>query len=246
MQHLSDTSTYTIISEENALTKVSHLRREKFNWTRKFRDSITERVVHYIRYHLDKSNEDPFGYFYLLVKLHKTPISTRPVCSDCASLPHALGKWVDLQLQPIVQNQATYFKNSLALKTELDTLTLPPNARIFTYDAISMYTNINTEDCISRLSSFLLDPQTKITYPHLCPQALVEALTLVMNNNRMRFGELIVEQHKGIAMGMSPAPTIVNLYVAIFEAAHVTRFSQRAPPLFTPIHRRRLWHLVDT
>jgi hypothetical protein len=42
-----------------------------------------------------------------------------------------------------------------------------------------------------------------------------------MNNNCMRFGEIIVKQHKGIAMGMSPAPTIANLYVAIFEAKHI-------------------------
>lgn len=222
MKHLSDASTYTIISEEVAHADTTTLRREIFHWTQRHRNSITEESVHYIRHHLETTNKDPFGYFYLLIKLHKTPISTRPVCSDCASLPHALGKWVDLQLQPIVQNQATYFKNSLALKRELDTLRLPPNARIFTYDAVSMYTNIDTEDCISRLSAFLLDPQTNLQYPHLRPKALVEALSLVMNNNRMRFGDLFIKQHKGIAMGMSPAPTIANLYVAIFEDAKIT------------------------
>ena len=103
----------------------------------------------------------------------------------------------------------------------LNKISLPPNASIFTYDAISMYTNISTNDCIERLTSFLLSPHTNTLYPHLSPQSLVEAITIVMKNNRMRFGDLIAHQHKGIAMGMAPAPTIANIYVAIFENEHI-------------------------
>jgi hypothetical protein len=33
----------------------------------------------------------------------------------------------------------------------------------------------------------------------------------------MKSGELIAKQIKGIAMGMSPAPPITNLFVSIFE-----------------------------
>jgi hypothetical protein len=115
---------------------------------------------------------------------------------DCASLPHTLGKWVDIQLQPIAQSQATYFKDSYLLKKKLDKLALSPNASVFTYDAISTYTNINTDNCIKRLTTYLLNPDTGTLYPHLPPQALIEALSIVMKNNRMRFGDLIAHQHK--------------------------------------------------
>ena len=98
---------------------------------------------------------------------------------------------------------------------------LPPNACIFTYDAISMYTNIETKDCINRISEFLLDPTTLAEYPYLNPPTIMEALSLVMLNNCMQFNDIVVEQHKGIAMGMSPAPTIANLYVSIFENLHL-------------------------
>jgi len=103
----------------------------------------------------------------------------------------------------------------------LDKISLPPNASIFTYDAISMYTNISTNDCIARLTSFLLSPHTSTRYPHLSPQALVEAISIVMKNNRMRFGDLIAHQHKGIAMEMAPDPTISNIYLAIFKNEHI-------------------------
>jgi hypothetical protein len=222
VSHLLDSLTYKIIPKEQALRDVKKLSKEIFDWTLRHRKALTNDVVHYIRHHLDRSSKDPFGYFFLTIKLHKTPVSTRPVCSDCASVPHALGKWLDTQLQPIVKEQATYFKDSYALKQELETMYLPPNACIFTYDAVSMYTNIETEDCIKRLSNCLLDPTTIAAYPYLTPIATTEALSLVMLNNCMQFNNTIVKQHKGIAMGMSPAPTIANLYVSLFEAEHIS------------------------
>jgi len=79
-----------------------------------------------------------------------------------------------------------------------------------------MYTNIDIDDSISRISSYLEELWDKWE----C-KAVVEAMELVMKNNRMRFGDLIYHQIRGVAMGMSPAPTIANLYVGIYETAHI-------------------------
>jgi hypothetical protein len=169
--------------------------------------------------------EDPYGYFYLLSKLHKSPFSTRPICSDCTSLPHSVGKWVDRQLQPIVKTQHTYFKNSFDLKQLFDKMDLlPANACLFTYDAVSMYTNIDTQQCIDRLTSFLTDEATLERFPHIKANALIEAIDIIMNNNRMRFDDLIMHQHKGIALGMAPAPSIANFFVAIYETSNIVTF----------------------
>ena len=157
---------------------------------------------------------ETLGYFYLLIKLHKQPITGRPVCSDCGSLPHALGRYVDGELQPIVRDQALYFKNSVELKTELEALSLPNNASLFTYDAIAMYPSINTSDCLARLTGYLSKTEVSGKYG-FSSTALLEAIEIVMFNNRMRFGDITVKQISGIAMGMSPAPTISNLYMAI-------------------------------
>ena len=68
-----------------------------------------------------------------------------------------------------------------------------------------------TLDCIDCLSVYLLDPLTKKKFPHCPPKALVTAIKLVVNNNRIKSGDIFVHQLKGIAMGMSPAPPITNL-----------------------------------
>ena len=228
LKHLTNSTNYEIVSEQQALSDVRELRRTIYEWTFKYRGCkiITDGQISYIRKKMDEAMEDPFGYFYLLIKLHKTPISTRPVCSDCASLPHALGQWVDETLQPIVKAQPTYFKNSFELKQDLDKMVLSPNLRysLFTYDAVAMYVNIPTEECISMLKAFLCDPATYTRFKHYRASALIEAITIVMKNNRMRFGDIIVRQLSGIAMGMSPAPTIANLYVAIHEASNILKY----------------------
>ena len=231
MKHLNDSSTYSYVSNEEAHVATDDLYYQIFQWTRKYRSDLGDNTADYIQDKIKQARNDPFSYFYLLAKLHKSPISTRPVCSDCASLPHSVGKWVDRQLQPIVKKQHTYFKNSFELKQLFDTMEpLPANACLFTYDAISMYTNIDTQQCIDRLTFFLSDTATIQKFPHLKPTALIEAIKIVMNNNRMRFSDSIVHQHKGIAMGMAPAPSIANLFVAIYEASNIVTFPQSHLP----------------
>ncbi len=45
-----------------------------------------------------------------------------------------------------------------------------------------------------------------------------------MYNNRMHFGDVLVKQISGIAIGMSPAPTLANLFVAIYKDEHILPF----------------------
>jgi hypothetical protein len=92
-----------------------------------------------------------------MIKINKSPVSTRPVCSNCASLVHPLGKWLNYALQPVIADQPFYFKELFSLKQELDKIVLPPNASIIAFDAISMYTNNNIDNNIKRIPTFLAD-----------------------------------------------------------------------------------------
>lgn len=91
-----------------------------------------------------------------------------------------------------------------------------------------MYINIDTIDCIARLSEFLLQDknQKHFGYPSL---ALVEAITIVVKNNRMRFRDLTFQQLVGVAIGICPVPPVTNIYVAIFELENI--FGQFIPNL---------------
>ena len=100
---------------------------------------------------------DPYSYFYLLYKLHKSPIKTRPVSSQCGSVSFSVGQWVDAQLQPIAQSFPSYFRDSFLLKKQLSELVLPPGTALFSMDATTMYTNIDSTACLEVLSKYLPD-----------------------------------------------------------------------------------------
>ena len=102
------------------------------------------------------SNQSPYARFYLNLKAHKLKpgqtvdqLKSRPIVSCPGSLLHALGVWVDRMLQEVAQNTISYFKNTLELKKHLLELNLPTNTRLFTADAVSMYTNIPTQTVLN-------------------------------------------------------------------------------------------------
>ena len=61
-------------------------------------------------------------------------------------------------LQPVALAQKAYFEDSFSLKDRWHSVVLNSDKRysIFSFDAVSMYTNIDTNDCIEHLSKFLL------------------------------------------------------------------------------------------
>jgi hypothetical protein len=88
---------------------------------------------------------------------------------------------------------------------------------------VAMYPSINTTDCLAWLSGYLSKEEVSGKYG-FSSAALLEAIELVMFNNRKRFGDIIVKQLSGIEMGMSPTPTTANLYEAIYEEMHKLNF----------------------
>ena len=70
--HLLDTSTYVQVSKDIAQQSVHNLYYEIFKWTRDHGivSSVSNSATDYIQYHTQKNRSDPYGYFYLLIKIH--------------------------------------------------------------------------------------------------------------------------------------------------------------------------------
>lgn len=93
-------------------------------------------------------------------------------------------------------------------------------------DAVSMYTNIDTNHALSVINTFL-----RGEWSFFCLQsslninAIMSALSIVMKNNIFRFGDTHWQQQSGTAMGTPPAPTYATLYYAIHERTIIPKFS---------------------
>ena len=173
-------------------------------------------------------NKRAFAGFYLTLKAHKlkpgqniTHLKSRPIASCPGSLLHPLGIWTDRKLQSLAKQQISYFRNSFDLCQDLCSSQYPTTAKLFTADAVSMYTNIPTNTAIMLIARHL-----RKNIPEERPkqnEALIAALKLVMLNNNFSFGDMTFKQLNGTAMGTPPA--------------HATNYYGLHESKFLPNHR---------
>jgi hypothetical protein len=99
----------------------------------------------------------------------------------------------------------SYIKDSKQLLNEIKHFTLPPNARLFTTDATTMYTNIDTESGIQAFENLFN------TYNNLIPknfprELFLRVLRIIMENNIFTFRDTYWLQTQGTAMGTPGDP----------------------------------------
>jgi hypothetical protein len=162
--------------------------------------------------------------FYILPKVHKTPWKTRPVVSCVGSFNEIASKWLDYKLAKIVFLCPSHTKDSYQILHDLKQLgPLPPSARLFTADAVSMYTNIDTEHGLTTIQKWLDLHRQEILekYPSYPFDLILELLRLVMTNNVFQFDDCWFHQRNGTAMGTSVACIYATIYYSYHEETHI-------------------------
>ena len=218
--HLNDQTTYCLLSREEALDEAARIKDELENWINEYSETLGKEAVIFLLNHLHTCKEE-FSFAYQLYKIHKTPMTTRAIISGSGSLLHPLGHWITEQLRPVTLTMPGYLESSYALKEEIVPLTLPPNARLFTCDCVAMYPSfpyVATEI----VGDYLYTHHSEFKYN---VDALVEGLTLLMENMIFRFGDLYYKQISGTAMGVRPAGDFANIFFGIHEKSFLPEFS---------------------
>ena len=214
--HLSDASTYQRLSKPEADDYARCNQNRVLEWLAHYKTELTNQECTYIQHHLNEV-EDPLPYFYLLMKVHKHPLKTRPIVSFSGSLFHGLGVWVDTHLQQVAKSFESYLESSFDLLHDFKTLVLPPHCKLFTADATSMHANMPAPAAIAAIEKYITDNQAK--FPLLPVSPLLEAIGMIMYHNVFQFGDTYWKQLSGTAMGAPPAPTYANASFATFEAS---------------------------
>ena len=75
--HLKYEDTYLLIFEEEALLEGKDLRSEIKEWLQSHHRVLPRMTRDYIANKLTETSTDLFGYFYLLYKLHKNPVTNK-------------------------------------------------------------------------------------------------------------------------------------------------------------------------
>jgi hypothetical protein len=168
---------------------------------------------------------DPFGAFYLLMKVHNIPMipmSTRAIMSASGTLLFNIGVWTNSKLKPFARRQRAYFKSSQVLNTQLNDVVVPPNSFLFTADAVSMYTNIPTDQALTLIFNHIR--ATSHLIPDVPVEALCSALQIFMRCNILSFGDTFWRQIPGTSMGCPPLSPWENTFFGLFEAIFLPIF----------------------
>jgi hypothetical protein len=233
---LNDKDTYLRLSEFDASCFQTQLQGKLQAWFQKYIWIISSEDWKYLERTSNASNkslDQLCAHFYIMPKIHKSPWKPRPIVSYAGSFLYGLGKWLDKKLQPICRKLPTYCSSSFDLIADLKTYESdfnPETDRLFTADANSMYTNIDTTHAINQLRMFFKtsDYCTTIQREADC---IIDALELLMKYNIIKFDDTYWLQLQGTAMGAPPAPAYATIYYAIHEltflALYPIRFYKR-------------------
>jgi hypothetical protein len=150
-------------------------------------------------------------------KIHKTPTQLRPVVSCVNSFPSIFSTWLDFRMKELLHLIPSYIKNSTDLIKELRHINLPKGAKLFTADATSMYTNIDTATGIQTFKN-LFDKYTAVISTNFPKEFFLQTLEIVMNYNIFSFGDTYWQQLKGTAMG-TPAAPLYSILITIVTSS---------------------------
>ena len=155
--HLHDRTTYCQLAGLKSTFAINDVQTRIFNfceiWNNK--NVLTNMDVKWITKH---TTSQP-SYFYLLAKIHKKPLKTRPIASYSGSVCYRLAKWLDVELKKLLPHLPYVTPSSFSVVTDLREQTFPPSTLLFTMDATAMYTNIHLSHALPVLTHFLYETE---------------------------------------------------------------------------------------
>ena len=208
LEHLSDTNTYKKIDSNPLEEIIKELNNSLMNL-------LENKHINKELFNLLLVKQAKLGNFRLLPKVHKEKFGVRPIISYKNNPTNNLCKLLDRIIRPFVESSSSYIKDSQNFIQKNIGKKYPKNAKLFTFDVVSLYTNINHEKCLDTLSDFFkdkIDPEFGIDII-----GFREILRLVLKNNYFTYETHFYYQCKGIAMGSIAGPSIANMFVYCLE-----------------------------
>jgi len=174
--------------------------------------------------------------FYVIPKIHKSPIKARPIIPCHSVIQGPAAKFVSKMLKDIVKSKQGIIHGSKDLVLKLHSLknSLAPlkfdnrvMKRLFIVsgDVVTFYPNIDCSKAHQIASDYLLEHRGSAIELDLkwvdkdAKEILMfrQVLSIANDNLLCQFDGKIFQQERGLAMGVSCSPDLANLYGCFFE-----------------------------
>ncbi len=226
LDHLSDDSIYETIEEDpttplaEAINKYVHYMHKKG-----IIDTTTKEFLSF------NPKMPRTQQLYFLKKIHKNPISVRPIVSGCGGPTEKISQLLDHHLQPHVPEIESYTRDSGQLINILEKLTIPPNCLLVTIDVKALYLNIPHNEGIKAVLNRLYYKNINTDTVKIPPNTMSDLLKIVLTHNYFQFNDAMFHQIQGTAMGTKMAPAYANIFMAELEETLLQNY-HKAPLLW--------------
>jgi len=154
--------------------------------------------------------------FYVLPKLHKSPVAPRPIVAAHSCPLSACSTWLGKVVQPVLSVIPAYLRDSGHLVELIVRQTFPNDCWLLTYDISSMYPNMKLEQTLESLRFVLQNADDNGKLPSWAPLCR-GIVRLLFEECYMTNAGQIFKQCEGIAMGTNAAPNLANAYLSPWE-----------------------------
>ena len=221
LKHLNDIQSYAQVTKDDwtfRRLKVIETRDKLVNSYSRF---LPPNSVKFLRSLDDSPRSIDPAKFYILPKIHKSPIAGRPIAASHSYITRPISIFVDELVKPNI-TMPTVLRDSGELIQCLEKVELPANCFLVTADVSSLYPDIDTKKAIIALDLLLREGKVAQT------PLLVQLARLIFENNFLKseFSSDVYHQTFGIAMGTPFAVTATNAFMYYHERDIIELYSR--------------------
>ena len=221
LKHLNDIQSYAQVTKDDwtfRRLKVIETRDKLVNSYSRF---LPPNSLKFLRSLDDSPRSIDPAKFYIIPKIHKSPIAGRPIAASHSYITRPISIFVDELVKPNI-TMPTVLRDSGELIQCLEKVELPANCFLVTADVSSLYPNIDTKKAIIALDLLLREGKVAQT------PLLVQLARLIFENNFLKseFSSDIYHQTFGIAMGTPFAVTAANAFMYYHERDIIELYSR--------------------
>ena len=179
----------------------------------KTKGCITDKNLKYFTYQYKKACN--LGKLYLLPKIHKRlyEVPGRPVISNCGAPTEKVSEFLDFHLKSIMQEGASYIKDTTDFQEKVKSLRVPKDAFLVTADVVGLYPNIPHEAGLKSLKEALDRRREK----KISTEDLVKMPEFLLKSNYFEFDRSVYQQVSGTAVDTKFAPPYACIFMDRLE-----------------------------
>ncbi|XP_074608094.1 uncharacterized protein LOC141860796 [Acropora palmata] len=221
LKHLNDTKSYSKVTLDDWTFRRHKVIETREKLVQSYSHFLPPNSHKFLRSLDDNSQSLNPAKFYIIPKIHKSPIAGRPIAASHSFITRPISIFVDELVKPSI-SMPTVLRDSGELIQCLGGIKLPADCLLVTADVSSLYPNIDTKKAIIALDLLLREGKVAQT------PLLVQFTRLVFDNNFLQseFSRDIYHQTYGIAMGTPFAVTAANAFMYYHERDIIELYAQ--------------------